>query len=96
MNDIRMKTPFFLNTVENAVIKLVAILYRLRNSLVSMTLSPLQWRHNEHDGLLNQQPYDCSLIRLFRQFKENIQIPRHWPLRGEITGDRWIPRTNGQ
>ena len=24
------------------------------------------------------------------------QAPRHWPLCGEITGDRWIPRTNGQ
>ena len=22
--------------------------------------------------------------------------PRHWPLCGEFTGDRWIPRTNGQ
>ena len=28
--------------------------------------------------------------------KENIKAPRHWPLCGEITGDRWIPRTNGQ
>ena len=24
------------------------------------------------------------------------QTPRHWPLWGEITGDRWIPRTKGQ
>ena len=24
------------------------------------------------------------------------QTPRHWPLCGECTGDRWIPRTNGQ
>ena len=28
--------------------------------------------------------------------KENIKGPRHWPLWGEFTGDRWIPRTNGQ
>ena len=26
----------------------------------------------------------------------NIEAPRHWPLCGEFTGDRWIPRTNGQ
>ena len=26
----------------------------------------------------------------------NIKAPRHWPLCGEFTGDRWIPRTNGQ
>ena len=28
------------------------------------------------------------------QIKENINAPRHWPLCGEFTGDRWIPRTN--
>ena len=30
------------------------------------------------------------------QIKVNIKAPRHWPLCGEFTGDRWIPRTNGQ
>ena len=30
------------------------------------------------------------------QIKENIKVPRHYPLCGEITGDRWNPRTNGQ
>ena len=30
------------------------------------------------------------------QIKENIKTPRHWPLCGEFTGYRWIPRTNGQ
>ena len=30
------------------------------------------------------------------QIKENIKAPRRWPLYGEFTGDRWIPRTNGQ
>ena len=35
--------------------------------------------------------------RLFRRrFKENIKAPRRWPLCEEFTGDRWIPRTNGQ
>ena len=29
--------------------------------------SPLQWRHNERDGVSNHQPYDCLLMRLFRQ-----------------------------
>ena len=24
------------------------------------------------------------------------QTPRHWHFCGEFTGDRWIPRTNGQ
>ena len=30
------------------------------------------------------------------QIKENIKAPRHWPLWGEFTGYRWIPRTKGQ
>ena len=28
--------------------------------------------------------------------KKNIKVPRHWPLCGEFTGDRWIPLTKGQ
>ena len=30
------------------------------------------------------------------QIKENIKAPRHWPLCGEFTDSRWIPRTKGQ
>ena len=28
---------------------------------------PLQWRHNEHDGVSNHRRLDCSLNRLFRR-----------------------------
>ena len=28
-----------------------------------------------------------------RRIKEYTKAPRHWPLCGEFTGDRWIPRT---
>ena len=28
------------------------------------------------------------------QIKENIKVLRHWPLSGEFTGDRLIPRTS--
>ena len=27
----------------------------------------LHWRHNDHDGVSNHQPYDCLLNRLFRR-----------------------------
>ena len=37
-----------------------------------------------------------STVYSRRISKENIKTPRHWPLWGEITGDRWIPRTKGQ
>ena len=58
-------------------------------SVWATTFPPLQWRHNEHNGVLNHQPHHCLLNRLFRQLKENIKAPRHWPLCGEFTGDRW-------
>ena len=57
----------------------------------------LQWRHNEHVGVANS-----PASRLFTwpfiqaQIKENIKAPRHCPLCGEFTGDRWIPCTKGQ
>ena len=28
---------------------------------------PLQWRHNDRDGVSNHQPHDCLLNRLFRR-----------------------------
>ena len=35
---------------------------------------PLQWRHNERNGVSNHQPYDCLLYRLFKaQIKKNHQ-----------------------
>ena len=60
-------------------------------------IASLQWRHNGRDGFSNHQPHHCLLNRLFKaQIKEKIKAPRHWPLCGEFTGDRWISRTNGQ
>ena len=55
----------------------------------------LHWRHNGRDSVSNHQPHDC-LLNIQTQIKENIKAPRHWPLCGEFTGDRWTPRTNGQ
>ena len=30
-------------------------------------MSPLPWRHNDHDGVSNHQPHGCLLNRLFRR-----------------------------
>ena len=41
----------------------------------------LWWRHNGRDSVSNHQPHDCLLNRLLKaQIKENIEVPRHWPL----------------
>ena len=53
-------------------------------------------RHNERHGVSNHQPHSCLLNCLFQaQIKENKKAARHWPLWGEFTGYRWMPRTNG-
>ena len=36
-----------------------------------------------------------STVLYKAQIKENIKAPRHWPLWGEFTDDRWIPRIKG-
>ena len=61
------------------------------------TISVLQWRYNERDGVSNHQPYDCLLKRLFRRRSKKTSKLRDTGLcAGEFTCDRWIPRTKGQ
>ena len=57
----------------------------------------LQWCHNERDSVSNHQPHDCLFNLLFRRrSKKTLKAPRHWPLCGEFTGDRWNLRTSDQ
>ena len=58
--------------------------------------NPLQWRHNERDGIKSQASRVFTQWFVQGQIKENIKALRHWPLWGEFTGDRWIPRIKGQ
>ena len=39
---------------------------------VYLCIYPLQWRHNECDGISNHQPHDYSLNRLFRHRSKKI------------------------
>ena len=58
--------------------------------------------YNYNDVIVGAMASQIISLRLFiepfiqAQIKENIKAPRHWPLCGKFTGDRWIPRTNGQ
>ena len=56
-----------------------------------MLFYTLLWRHNGRDGVSNHLPQNCWLCRSFR---------RRWKkphfLCGELIGDQWIIRTNGQ
>ena len=56
------------------------------------------WNTLKDKGQTDKSPASRLFAQLFiqTQIKENIKAPRHWPLCGEFTGDRWIPRTNGR
>ena len=59
------------------------------------------WRHYSGVimGALASQITSLTIVYssfIQTQIKENIKAPRHWSLCEEFTGDRWIPRTNGQ
>ena len=77
-------------------INLESVLMQLRHDAMLTNIIPhYKRRHNERYGVSNHQYHDCLLNRFFQaQIKENIKAQRHWPLRGEFTGDQWISRTN--
>ena len=63
-------------------------------NMVSRNRVSLKWRHNGHDGVLNHQPHDCLLKRLFRHRSKKtskfhptglcgrwpVNSPRKWPV----------------
>ena len=70
-----------------AIMESLYTIYSILRTAIHIHL-PLQWCHNERDGVSNHQPHHCLLNRLFKvQIKESIKAPRHWPLWGEFTGD---------
>ena len=61
-------------------------------SLRTAVCQMCQFDTSHYSGVLHHRRLDNLLIRLFRSIKVQIKAPRHWPLCGEFTGDRWIPR----
>ena len=56
----------------------------------------LQWRKMSAMASQITSPRLITQPFIQAQFEKNIKAPRHWPLWGEFTGDRWIPRTKDQ
>ena len=57
----------------------------------------LLWRHNELDGVSNNLRLDCLFNRLFRRIsKKTPKLHVTRLCEGNVTRDRWIPRTKGQ
>ena len=61
------------------------------NALETITLTSqwARWRLKSPASLLFTQ------LLVQARIKDNIKAPRHWPLRGECTGDQWVPLTKG-
>ena len=57
--------------------------------IITVTSQWARWHLRSPASRLFTQPF------IQAQIKENIKAPRHWPLCGEFTGERWIPRTKG-
>ena len=59
------------------------------------------WFHYS-DVIMDTMAYQITSLAIVyspfiqAQIKENIKAPRHLPLCGEFTGDRWFPRIKGQ
>ena len=63
----------------------------LQNGVLTIISHTFLWG-KERDGVLNHRRLDClSQPFVYAKIKESIKAPRHWPLWGESTGDRWIP-----
>ena len=50
------------------------------------------------DVIMNAMASQITIVSIVYSGADqrNIKAPRHWPLWGEFTGPRWIPRTKGQ
>ena len=82
------------NTLTHWSYVFLALTHRL---VQIIPIKTLQWGHNGRDSISNHQSHDCLLNRLFRRRSKKTQKLRVVGLCfGEFTGDRWIPRTNGQ
>ena len=68
-------------------------LYTNSIAVVKVLQWPIQWRLNGRDGASNHQSHACCLFTqpfIQAQIKENIKVPRHWPLWGELTENVFI------
>ena len=94
-------TPMSVNMGKHITISVIKNwLYNHSNTKHNTTVCvfhALRWRHNGRDSVSNHQPHDCLLNRLFiRRSKKTLKLRVTGLCAGEFTGDRWIPRTNGQ
>ena len=87
------------NAFESALCKLSVIIFRPESVTIMKMHTTGPTHYNDAIvGAIASLITSLTITQPFiqMQIKENIKAPRHWPLCGEFTEDRWIPRTNGQ
>ena len=60
-----LMTQCCVNRTHLCITSSISTTHDLTDSDSFVRVSPLQWRHNEHDGISNHQPHDCLRNRLF-------------------------------
>ena len=74
-------------------------MFSLHTCSFSFRIQPLQWRHNERDGVSNHQPHDCLLNRLFRRRPKKTSKPHVIGLskkNSQVTGEFPTQRANAE
>ena len=79
-----------ISSMKHGFIFSVGIYRSVFEIIITMTSRWAQRRLKSTLSCLFAQPFVQA------QIKEIIKAPRHWPMWGEPTGDRWIPLTKGQ
>ena len=54
---------------------------------VTLLHCPLQWRHNDRNGVSHHQPYDCLLTRLFRRHIKKLSVTGICKGNSPVTGE---------
>ena len=87
---------------QNAIQQYVRVFGRLKLDKISQLNTFVTIKTHYSDVIMGAMAYQITSLTIAyspfiqAQIKENIKAPRHWPLWGEFTGDRWIRRTKGQ
>ena len=92
----------FLASVINSYAQLptFSILFKPDNSSMESNLTEVSHYGDVIMGAISSQITSLTIVYSTvysnADQRKKIKAPRHWPLCGEFTGDRWISSTNGQ
>ena len=88
--------------------ELLSNIVETRSNMISCACGRIHWSKNMNhrlhyiDAIVSAMTSQITSVLIFyptvysHAVQRNIKAPRHWPMWGEFTGDRWSPHTKGQ